>query len=212
VTPARAMRPVREDHLGASTYVEKGWHLIAVADYERAEAILAKALTLAASDNQARALLGWAQMRQGKYDLALRELQHVLAADPLCAVARASLGYVCLRKGLIREAEDHLTRATQQVRDPRAALYACFYLGLLYTSLGRVHEAQGCFEKGVSLAPNFIEAYYELGRLHWSVGEAREAVKAWSDGQAANRFNIWGRRCAEALRQVRSGEEPRSFS
>ncbi|MBA2708153.1 MAG: tetratricopeptide repeat protein [Gemmatimonadaceae bacterium] len=212
MTPARAMRRVREDPLGASSYIEKGWHLIAVADYERAEAILAKALTLAASDNQARALLGWAQMRQGKYDHALRELEDVLAADPLCAVARASLGYVCLRKGLIREAEDHLTRSAQQVRDPSAALNACFYLGLLHTSLRKVHEAQRCFEKSVSLAPNFIEAYYELGRLHWTVGEKREAEKAWREGQAANRFNIWGRRCAEALRQVRSGEEPGCFS
>ena len=40
MTPARArtvMRPVREDHLGASTFIEKGWHLIAQGDFQIAQ-------------------------------------------------------------------------------------------------------------------------------------------------------------------------------
>ncbi|HVF38320.1 MAG TPA: tetratricopeptide repeat protein [Gemmatimonadaceae bacterium] len=206
------MRTIREDNLGASTFIEKGWHMIALADYAGAEAILLKALALAPSDNQARALMGWAQMRQGKYDQALQILESVLAAEPMNALARANLGYVCLQKGLLREAEDHLSRAIKQIRDPKAALYAWFYMGMLHTSTRNVVEALECFEKSISLAPNFIEAQYELGRLHSAMNEKADAERVWRAGQNANRFNIWGRRCGDALKQMKAGQEPRSFS
>lgn len=47
-----AMRRVvlREDHLGASTFVDKGWNLIAIGDFPRAEVALLQALELALSD------------------------------------------------------------------------------------------------------------------------------------------------------------------
>jgi tetratricopeptide (TPR) repeat protein len=214
MTPARSTspRPLREDHLGASTFIEKGWNLIAQGDFKAAQATLETALVLAPSDHRARSLLGWAQMRQANYDDALATLDSVLSEDAMNGLARASLGYVCLRKGLLREAHDHLTRASLQVRDPKAALYGWFYLGMLHASQRDIVEAESCFRKTISLAPNFTEAYYELGRALFCVGEIEAAHKTWRQGQAANRFNIWGRRCAEAVRQSLAGLEPRSFS
>jgi tetratricopeptide (TPR) repeat protein len=214
MTPARSIspRPLREDHLGASTFIEKGWNLIAQGDFKAAQAALETALLLAPSDQRARSLLGWAQMRQSNYDDALATLDSVLAEDAMNGLARASLGYVCLRKGLLREAHDHLTRASLQVRDPKAALYGWFYLGIFHASQRDIVEAEACFQKTISLAPNFIEAYYELGRALFGVGEIESARKTWRLGQAANRFNVWGRRCAEAVRQSLAGLEPRSFS
>lgn len=206
------MRRIRDDHLGASTFLEKGWHLIALGDYAAAEGVLQKAVALAPSDNQARALLAWAQMRQGRYDEALVLLESVLAAEPMNGLARANRGYVCLRKGLLREARENLDLATRQTRDPRAALYGNFYLGLLHASQGDVAAAQRCFERCISRAPNFVEARYELGRAHWLARELGEAERAWKAGQSANRFNVWGRRCGEAIRHVRAGQEPRSYS
>ncbi len=72
--------------------------------------------------------------------------------------------------------------------------------------------AQQCFERCISLAPNFVEARYELGRAHWLAGELGDAERAWKAGQSANRFNVWGRRCGEAIRQVRARQEPCSYS
>lgn len=214
MTPARSTspRPIREDHLGASTFIEKGWNLIAQGDFKGAQSTLETALLLAPSDHRARSLLGWAQMRQADYDAALATLDSVLAEDAMNGLARASLGYVCLRKGLLREAHDHLTRASLQARDPKAALYGWFYLGIFHASQRDIVEAEACFQKTLSLAPNFIEAYYELGRALFSAGEIESAHKTWREGLAANRFNIWGRRCAEAVRQSLAGLEPRSFS
>ncbi len=214
MTPARSAqhRQLREDHLGASTFIEKGWNLIANGEFIAAEKALTTALLLAPSDRRARSLFGWAQMRQGRLDEALATLDGVLAEDPMNGLARASLGYVCLRKGLYREADDHLSRASRQTRDPKAALYGWFYLGMLHADLRDVVEAERCFRKTISLAPNFIEAYYELGRAFLLAGEVGEAEKAWRGGISANRFNVWGRRCAEAIRQAQTGQEPRSFS
>ena len=72
MTPAAATMPrqLREDRLGASTYVEKAWNLIAQSDFTGAEKALDTALLLAPSDLRARSLMGWALMRQGKLDEA----------------------------------------------------------------------------------------------------------------------------------------------
>lgn len=215
MTPARALslvRPLREDHLGASTFLEKGWHYIAHGDFVAAEKALVTALSLAPSDARAKALLGWAIMRQGRYDEALEILDQVLGEDATNAMARASLGYVCMRKGLLREAHEHMNCAATQMRDPKAALYGCFYLGLLYSQQRDVPEAERYFERTLSLAPNFIEAYYELGRAFWHSGNQAEAERVWKAGNAANRFNEWGKRCADAIRLTTEGKEPRSFS
>ena len=214
MTPGRspAPRPIREDHLGASTFIEKGWNLIAQGEFVTAQHALETALLLAPSDRRARSLMGWAQMRQGKLDDALATLDSVLGEDSMNGLTCASIGYVCLRKGLHREAHDHLTRASLQIRDPKAALYGWFYLGLLHADQRDVASAEDCFRKTIRLAPNFIEAYYELGRALLTAGEAGPAEKIWRAGHAANRFNVWGRRCAEAIRLARAGQEPRNFS
>lgn len=215
MTPARASsttRPVREDHLGASTFIEKGWHSIAVGDFVAAQKSFETALKLAPSDGQARTLLAWAIMRQGKLDEAVAILDDVLGRDPMNALARATLGYVCMRKGVLPEAHEHMSRASSQMRDAKAALYGCFYLGLLYGQQRDVIEAERYFRKTLSLAPNFIEAYYELGRTFWVVGDKVQAENVWKAGNSANRFSDWGKRCAEAIRLSREGKEPRSYS
>jgi tetratricopeptide (TPR) repeat protein len=215
MTPAGAssvVRPIREDHLGASTFIEKGWSLIAHGDFVEAEKALEMALKLAPSDLNAQALLGWARMRQNRYEDAMATLDSVLQKDPMNAMARATMGYVCMRKGMLIESHDHLSKASAQMRDPKAALYGCFYLGLLYAQQRDVIEAERCFRRTLSLAPNFIEAYYELGRTFWNAGQVQDAENVWKAGNSANRFNTWGKRCADAIRLSKEGRTPPSFS
>ena len=215
MTPARAssyVRPIREDHLGASTFVEKGWHYIAHGDYAEAEKVLETALKLAPSDLNAQAMLAWARMRQDRYDEAMAMLDKVLGLDPMNALARATIGYVCMRKGMLMEAHDHLNKASAQMRDPKAALYGCFYLGLLYSQQQDVVEAERYFRRTLSLAPNFIEAYYELGRTFWNAGDREQAENVWKAGNSANRFSQWGKRCADAIRLSKENRTPPSFS
>ena len=203
-----AERPVVADHIGASTFIEKGWSRISLGDYAGAEESLSKALQLAPNDPQAESLLGWAQMLQEKYDDALMAFQKVLMREPGNALARINVGYICLKKGIFGEAIEHLSKAIRLDNDRKATLYAHFYLGLVYLERDMFEDAQTFFQKSLALGPNLIEAYYELGRAYWYNGQRKEAMQAWRDGFAANKFNPWGKRCAEVLQTVEQGGQP----
>lgn len=206
------MRAVREDYLGASTFVEKGWNLIAIGDFAEAEKTLRWALELAPSDVRGRALLGSALMRQGMLHEAESILVGLLSENTLNTMARVNLGYVCMRKGNRTRAAELLLIPSRQTRDPQAALYAMFYRGLLLSLEREFAEAAQCMRAAIALAPNFIEGYYELGRTQHCCGMEEEARATWKAGHAVNRFNIWGKRCAEAIRCADRGEMAPSYS
>ena len=125
-------RPVvQQDHLGASTYIEKGWSLISLGDYAGAIQALGKALTLAPSEIQAQSLLGWAQMLHEDYDDALATFSKVLMKEPANSLARINVGYICLKKRIFGEAIEHLSKAIRLDNDRKATLYAHYYLGLV---------------------------------------------------------------------------------
>jgi tetratricopeptide (TPR) repeat protein len=199
---------VHADHIGASTFIEKGWSRLSLGDYPGAETALKKAIELSPNDAQSEALLGWAMMLQEKYDDALLWFQKVLVRDPQNSLARINVGYICLKKKIYGEAIEHLSRAIRLDNDKKATLYAHFYLGLVYLERDMFEDAQTFFQKTIVLGPNLIEAYYELGRAFWFNGQQDEGIQAWKDGFAANKFNPWGKRCAEALKTVEEGGEP----
>jgi tetratricopeptide (TPR) repeat protein len=199
---------VHADHIGASTFIEKGWSKISLGDYGGAELALLRALELSPNDPQAESLLGWALMLQDKFDDALLNFQKVLVREPQNALARINVGYICLKKGIFGEAIEHLSRAIRLDNDRKATLYAHFYLGLVYFDRDMFEDAQTFFQKTIALGPNLIEAYYELGRAFWFNGQRDEAFDTWKAGFAANKFNPWGKRCAEVLQTVAEGGEP----
>jgi tetratricopeptide (TPR) repeat protein len=203
-----AERPIVADHIGASTFIEKGWTRISLGDYAGAEESLGRALKLAPNDPQAESLLGWALMLQEKHDDALMQFQKVLMREPSNALARINVGYICLKKRIFGEAIEHLSRAIRLDSDRKATLYAHFYLGLVYLERDMFEDAQTFFQKTLVIGPNLIEAYYELGRAFWFNGQKDEAVQTWRDGFTANKFNPWGKKCAEVLATVEQGGEP----
>lgn len=202
-------RPVvHEDHIGASTFLEKGWSRISLGDYEGAEGALQRALELAPNNTEGQSLLGWAQMLQDKLDAALLNFQYVLSREPGNALARINVGYICLKKGIFGEAIEHLSKALRQEDDARARLYANFYLGLVYTEREMYDDAQIFFERAIALGPNLVEAYYELGHALWRAGDHPRAVATWKRGAAVNKFNPWSARCAEMLATAERGSLP----
>jgi len=203
---------VHADHLGASTYIEKGWSLISLGDYAGAIQSLDKALSLAPGDIQAQSLLGWAQMLHEDYDDALGTFSRVLMKEPANALARINVGYICLKKRIFGEAIEHLSKAIRLDNDRKATLYAHYYLGLVYLEREMYEDAQTFFRKTLKLGPNLIEAYFELGRALWFAGQRDEAMQTWAEGHKANKFNPWAKRCKEMLDVAAAGGEvPRSL-
>jgi tetratricopeptide (TPR) repeat protein len=199
---------VHSDHLGASTFIEKGWHKISAGEYTEADAHLRKALELAPGDSQAESLLGWSLMLQDRYDDALVSFQRVLVKEPMNALARVNLGYICLKKRIFGEAIEHLSKAIRLDNDKKATLYAHYYLGLVYLEREMFEDAQTFFQKTLILGPNLIEAYFELGRAYWFNSQRDKATSTWQAGFAANKFNPWGKRCVEAIETVTAGGVP----
>jgi tetratricopeptide (TPR) repeat protein len=206
-----ALPAVHADHLGASTFIEKGWSLISLGDYSGATQALEKALTLSPGATDATSLLGWAQMLNEDYDDALGNFSKVLMKEPANALARINVGYICLKKGIFGEAIEHLSKAIRLDNDRKATLYAHYYLGLVYLEREMYEDAQTFLRKTLKLGPNLIEAYFELGRALWLGGEREEAVRVWTDGYKANKFNPWAKRCQDMLDVASAGGEvPRS--
>jgi tetratricopeptide (TPR) repeat protein len=202
---------VHADHLGASTYIEKGWSLISLGDYSGAIQSLEKALSLSPGAVEAQSLLGWAQMLHEDYDDALGNFSKVLMKEPANALARINVGYICLKKRIFGEAIEHLSKAIRLDNDRKATLYAHYYLGLVYLEREMYEDAQSFLRKTLKLGPNLIEAYFELGRALWLGGNREEAVGTWTDGYKANKFNPWAKRCQEMLDVATAGGEvPRS--
>jgi len=199
------------DHLGSSTYIERGWSAIAAGDASRAVKELERALELAPNDPQAESLLGWAQMLREQYDEALYTYSKVLMRDPNNPLARVNLGYICLKKGIFGEAIEHLSRAIRQDDDRKASLYAHLYMGMLYLDREMYEDARSFFRRTLELGPNMLQAWWEIGRAFYQEGNVSAAADAWRRGLEANRFNLWGERCGEALKKLDAGE-PVSFA
>lgn len=203
---------VHADHLGASTFIEKGWSLISLGDYAGAIQALERALTLSPGATQAQSLLGWAQMLHEDYDDALGTFSKVLMKEPANTLARINVGYICLKKRIFGEAIEHLSKAIRLDNDRKATLYAHYYLGLVYLEREMYEDAQTFFRKTLALGPNLIEAYFDLGRALWFAGDREGARRTWDDGHRANKFNQWAKRCREMLDLVAAGGEvPRSL-
>ncbi|QJR35312.1 tetratricopeptide repeat protein [Gemmatimonas groenlandica] len=198
----------RVDHLGASTFVEKGWSKLSLGDPAGAEVALRRALELAPGSNDAETLLGWAQMMQQQYDAARTTFQQVLLREPEHALAHTNVGYVCLRQGRYGEAIEHLSRVIRLDLDRKATLYAHLYLGMVYREREMYDDAEAFFRKALELGPNLLQSWYELGRVHWFSGRRDDAIASWRSGAEANKFNPWGKRCAELLGLVEQGGAP----
>ncbi|MEP6780863.1 MAG: tetratricopeptide repeat protein [Gemmatimonadaceae bacterium] len=207
-TPMFSAVTHRVDMLGASTFIEKGWSMLSLGDAVGAETALRKALELNPADNEAESLLGWAQMHQENYDSALLTFHNVLLREPQNALARTNVGYICLRKKIYGEAIEHLSRAIRLDTDRKATLYAHLYLGQVYYEREMFDDAEAFFNKALELGPNLLQAWYELGRAFWFSGQRDRALESWHSGASSNKFNPWGKRCAELLESIERGGVP----
>jgi tetratricopeptide (TPR) repeat protein len=198
---------VRHDHLGASTYIDKGWSELAAARWTQAEGLFRQALTLDGESSTAQALLGWALLHQDRTDEALQLCLQVLLRDPEHGLARVSVGAICLRKGILGEAIEHLTRAASRPGDARAVLYANFWLGVAYLERDMHADAVEFLRRAVTLGPNLAEGWLELGRALWFQGKPGEAREAWTVGSGL-RHSPHAARCLTLLETVAAGGSP----
>jgi tetratricopeptide (TPR) repeat protein len=195
---------IRHDHIGASTFIERGWTALAGGDWHQAELLLRDALALDGQSADAEALLGWALLHQDRHDEALQRCLRVLVREPEQGLARTAVGAICLRKGITGEAIEHLSRVVQHGGDARALLYARYWLGVAYLEREMLTDAIEVLEGAVRHGPNLAEGWAELGRALWLRGDATRARTAWHTG-AAVRHSPFASRAAHLLAAADGG-------
>ena len=196
-----AAQPLRVDHLGSSTYRERGWSALAGADYPRAVRELEKAVGLDPDNAANLSLLAWAYLRQEDLVQARSHLERVLARQQNHPLGKTILGYLRFHEGSFAEAIENLAAVAHDGTDPTATLYANLYLGIVYSERDMHRDAQTFFRRTLSLGPNLTEAYWELGRSYEREGRIDLAVETWRAG-GTNRFSPWGERCRMALERL----------
>jgi Flp pilus assembly protein TadD len=117
------------------------------------------------------------------------------------------VGATCLRKGIIGEAIEHLSRVAARPNDARAALYANFWLGVAYLQRDMHADAVEFLRRAVTLGPNLAEGWTELGRALWYHGRVAEAREAWTVG-AGIRHSPHAARCVKLIEIIAAGGTP----
>jgi len=163
--------------LDIATLIDRAWNLICMENFDETIKVLNKVLSIDPKNVRGLGLMGFALMNKELYDDAMLYFQEVLLIEPDNPFALNNLGYICYKKGIWGEAIEHLTNAAKQTKDRMAALYANYYLGLVYFDRNMIPDAIKFFEAAVKLGPNLQEAYYYLGLSETKQYEFKKAVK-----------------------------------
>jgi serine/threonine protein kinase/TolB-like protein/Tfp pilus assembly protein PilF len=160
----------------------------------------------------------------GDYDRALEEYAIVLKKTPNDSNALYNLGYIQLEKGMWEEGAASMEKALSL--DPQNGDVAQI-LGEVYERLRRYREAEGAFNRAISIAPDDLMAYWRKADLYWLWDGTPERARAilesmpkQSDSESTRNWFLqeyYERKWQSALDRVTSapwdwyGSVPRSY-
>lgn len=130
---------------------------------------LREAVQLRPDSAKTQGALGKALSYFGNNQAARQPLERALAIDPNYAPAQVSLGLVLVESAEYSPALGHLSRAIRLLGNSSKAAYPHYLRARAYTELKQFKSAEADLNRAVSLAPDFSEAWSDLG-------EARKAL------------------------------------
>ncbi len=206
--PSPSAVSVRHDHIGASSWIERGWSALASGEWSAAAAALREACARDATSDTARALLAWAVVRSDD-EAALALCRPILETNPDNGLARVAVGVALIRRGQLDDAVVHL-RHVLRGTDPRATLYAHYWIGVIALGQHDPTSAVLALRHAVTLGPNLGEGWAELGAALWYLGEYADAREAWLVGEGI-RHSMHAARCRELAAVTAAGGMPPRF-
>jgi serine/threonine-protein kinase len=117
--------------------------------------------------------IGTTLLRAGRYDEALRIITGVLQDDPHLALARATLGWCYLLKGMPEQGIAALQHAMSL--SPDATLYLA-QLGQAFALVGRTEEARGVLRQLEELSTQRYVSPYHMAYVYTGLGEHERAL------------------------------------
>ncbi len=82
--------------------------------------------------------------------------------------------------------EESLPLLLEQAQTIQPDAMSWFQVAVAYSSLGRVAEAIGAYERALALDPEYATSMFNLGGVHWNNGDREKAAEIWS--AACQRF------------------------
>jgi tetratricopeptide (TPR) repeat protein len=156
------------------------------ARFVRAEAALAKALSLAPDHAPAHFWMGVTYAQTNRASLGIAECERALALDRNLAGAHTAIGLAKILSGSPEETEAHVNEALRlSPRDNRAHVWVSF-AGIAKFHCGRDGEAVACFRRAIELNRNNPAAHFYLAALLALLGRLDEAQSSVQAGLAFN--------------------------
>jgi predicted TPR repeat methyltransferase len=133
---------------------------------------------------------GMSHHRAGRLQEAKAIYHKVLAIDPRHPDALQLLGMIAYQAGDHSQAIEYISLAIDYCNQavPRQPSNPVLYnnLGEAYRALGRTQEAAACYEKALSIRPDYAEAYYHLGLTHEDQGKTEAAIVCYRKALSVN--------------------------
>jgi CheY-like chemotaxis protein len=99
---------------------------------------------------------------EGDIEGAIREARMAMEHNPQSTRPLRELGYYCLKKGELAQAEEYLSRAVQR---NRIDVIAWNHLGDLHLQQEDFDQALKCFSRAMSISPRHYQRGLNLGKL-----------------------------------------------
>ncbi len=132
-------------------------------DYAMAEELYKRSIALHPTA-EAYTFLGWTYDFQGKVDDAIAECRKAIQIDPDFGNPYNDIGAYLIKKGHVDEALPWLERAIQS-RRYETYHFPYFNLGRVYVAKELLGKARQCFEKALSLCPEYLPAKDALEKV-----------------------------------------------
>ena len=124
--------------------------------------------------------LGTALADAGRLDEALPHFRAVEAIEPEDAEAHYNLGHFFLQTGNPREAIPEYGLCLYWTGSRQVAARARFDLGLAFSQTHQIDQAKANYRDAIKLAPDYSQAYINLGALLYSEKKADEALNVFA--------------------------------
>lgn len=194
--------------LDLATLIDRAWNCIVMEDFDEARKTLKHILDIDPENIKGLCYMGLVLVEVERYDEAMMFLQRVLVKDPGNPFALNNLGFICYKKGIWGEAIEHLVKAANQSKDRTAALYANYYLGLVYYERSMIPDAIKFFTRALQMGPNLQVAYYYLGLSEVKRYEFKDAVNYFKKAVAIDKDSRYGRLAEEEIKKIKPIAEP----